>query len=442
MAEEIERRKKINRVKPSSRRVFLDPSTPSTRSILRTVIIVLLILSVWNFAATIFLSLTHLLFIIVLSIFLAYFIEPLVRLIQTPFGKKDSDKFVPSSLAIAAAYLLVFAVLGIAISYIAPMVAEQAQDFINNLPSFASSLRNQINGLNRRFQRYNIPDEWEKQISERISATIGEYGTAITSTVGGFAISTLSFLPWLVLIPILAFFFLKEAQVFRLSVLRVFPAGDWRTRIEQIISEVNTTLRSYVRAQMLSCLLIGVVCTTAFYIFGLNYALLLGILAGIFEFIPLIGPLTIGILSVTVAGVSDSSHQAIITAIFLIVLRIVHDYVTYPRIVRGSIHLHPMAIILSVLAGEQIAGIPGIFLAIPVVAIATVIYKHMLDHSGNTGLLTGLLEPKKDETSARLVEAKAIEPQKVEEKLELEEEKKEDVKEIVKSAVSEIKKDE
>ncbi len=123
--------------------------------------------------------------------------------------------------------------------------------------------------------------------------------------------------------------------------------------------------------------------------------MLLGILAGVFEFIPLIGPVTIGILATFVAGF-ESGYQALTTAIFLAILRILQDYVLYPRIVREGIHLHPLAIILSVLAGEQIAGIPGVFLSIPIVALLTVIYKHVLDHLGSKGLFVGLLEPKEN----------------------------------------------
>jgi predicted PurR-regulated permease PerM len=74
-------------------------------------------------------------------------------------------------------------------------------------------------------------------------------------------------------------------------------------------------------------------------------------------------------------------------------LRITQDYFLYPRIVRGGIHLHPLAIILSVLAGEQLAGIPGVFLAIPIVAILTVLYKHAAEHTGSPSLISGWLEP-------------------------------------------------
>jgi predicted PurR-regulated permease PerM len=217
--------------------------------------------------------------------------------------------------------------------------------------------------------------------------------------VGVIAINLLTYLPWLVLIPILAFFFLKDANLFRVALLRMVPVGDWRSRVEAVMGDVNVTLAAYTRAQLITCLMIGVICTIGFYLLGNNYALLLGIMAGIFEIVPLLGPATIGILATVVSGF-ESGWQAFMTAVFLIVLRILQDYVIYPRIIREGIHLHPLAVILSVLAGEQVAGIAGVFLAIPIVALVTVLYKHILEHSGSTGLFTGLLEPKENKEIA------------------------------------------
>jgi predicted PurR-regulated permease PerM len=93
------------------------------------------------------------------------------------------------------------------------------------------------------------------------------------------------------------------------------------------------------------------------------------------------------------AGSGDHPWNALYVAIFLILVRIVHDYVVYPRIIRGGIHLHPLAIILSVLAGEQIGGIPGVFLSIPIVAVLSVLYRHILEHQGQSrGLLSGVIK--------------------------------------------------
>jgi predicted PurR-regulated permease PerM len=369
--------------------VILDPSTPSVRSIVRVVLVTLLILFVAGFVQSIISSLTYLFFLIILSVFFAYLIKPLVELIRRPFENMSYDKYMPRPLAIALAYLLVFSTIGITVTVLTPYVVDQAKQLSVSLPGYATSIQGRFRDVSNRYERYKIPEAVQTQINDKASGIVGAIGTQITE----FLIALVSYVPWLILVPILAFFFLKDANLFRVSLLRVFPSGDWRTRVESVIHDVNTTLAAYVRAQLISCLLIGVLCTVAFYFLGINYALLLGVLAGIFEFIPLIGPLTIAIIVVSVAAL-ESSSEAVYALIFLAILRILQDYVFYPRIVREGIHLHPLAIILSVLAGEQVAGIPGVFLSIPVVALLTVVYKHVLEHSGGTGIVANILAPK------------------------------------------------
>lgn len=369
-------------------RVHLDPSSPSIRSIVRVVVITLIILFVAGSVQTIISSIASLFFLIVLSVFFAYLIDPLVKLIRKVFRARGLEKWMPRSLAIAIAYVFVFTIVGVAIANIAPRVVEQAKEFGANAPTYAESLRTRAGELSQRFRGLSIPEEVQSDIAKKVS----DIGGSVTAAVGGFVLISVTYLPWLLLVPILAFFFLKDVNQFRLAILRMFPAGRWRYRAEAVMADVNTTLAAYTRAQLISCVIIAVICTAGFYVLGLKYALLLGILAGIFEFVPLLGPVTIGVIVTGTAAASDDPWKALYVAIFLIVLRIIHDYVTYPRIVRGGIHLHPLAIILSVLAGEQVAGIPGVFLSIPVVAVATVFYRHILEHQGRRGLVSGWFE--------------------------------------------------
>ena len=369
--------------------VTFDRSTPSVVSIVRVVVVTLLLLFVAGFVASIITSLTYLFFLLVLSIFFAYLISPIVKLIRKPFKTRNVEKLMPRSLAILLSYIAVFTVLGIGVSNLAPLLAEQGKEFGASLPTYAAGIRQSFNDLNRRFDRLRIPEDVQTKFNEQAVAV----GERITAGFGNFLLSLVTYLPWLVLVPILAFFFLRDVNLVRLAVLRVFPAGPWRMRAEAVMQDVNTTLAAYTRAQLISCLIIGVICTIGFYVIGLKYALLLGILAGVFEFVPMLGPASIGLIVTITAGFSDNPWKALYVFIFLVVLRIVHDYVTYPRIVRGGLHLHPVLIILSVLAGEQVAGIPGVFLAIPIVAILTVFYKHVLEHKGSTGLVKELLEP-------------------------------------------------
>ncbi len=384
--------KDLKEIGKTPRRVFLDPSLPGAGSVVRVVLIA--VLTIFLVSVVIFgiYQLSFLLFLIVLSIFLAYLLDPLVGFIRRPFVYRNREKLMPRPVAILLSYLLVFGVLVIAIAYLAPLVAAQIREFAENLPNYATLVQERIQALNNRYEQLMISEEVQTEINTRISAIVGEFGTQITALAGNTALEVVAYLPWLLLVPILAFFFLKDAALFRNMLLACFPSGRWRARAESFVTDVNNTLAGYTRAQLLSCLLIGTLCTLAFTLIGLDYALLLGILAGILEFIPLLGPLTIGIAATLVGGFSDNPAHAVWTAVFLIVLRIIHDYVTYPRIVRKGVHLHPLAVILSVLAGEQLAGIAGVFLSIPIVALITVLYKHILEHSGRTGMFAELFK--------------------------------------------------
>lgn len=144
-------------------------------------------------------------------------------------------------------------------------------------------------------------------------------------------------------------------------------------------------LAAYTRAQLTACLLIGIVCSIGFALLGLPSPLVLGFIAGVFEFVPLVGPLLIGTLAVIVATLHAGPFSALLVILFLGVLRIVQDYVIYPRLIGQGIHLHPLAVIIASLAGAELAGIAGIFLAIPAVAILTVSYRHWLEHRGSEG---------------------------------------------------------
>lgn len=369
-------------------RVQIESGSPSIRSIVRVVVIALIILFVAGYLQTIISSIASLVFLIVLSVFFAYLIDPLVKIIRRPFKVRNLEKIMPRSLAIMIAYIFVFTIVGVIIANVAPRVVDQAKEFGSNVPGYAQALRTRFNEVDQRIDRLRIPDEVQAEINKKVT----DIGSSFTTSLGGFLLGSVTYLPWLLLVPILAFFFLKDVNQFRLAILRMFPAGRWRYRAEVVMADVNATLAAYVRAQLISCIIIGVICTAAFYVIGLKYALLLGILAGIFEFVPLLGPLAIALIVTTTAAASDNPWNALYTAIFLIALRIVHDYYTYPRIVRGGIHMHPLAIILSVLAGEQVAGIPGVFLSIPIVAVATVFYRHILAHQGRRGLVSGWIE--------------------------------------------------
>ena len=169
--------------------------------------------------------------------------------------------------------------------------------------------------------------------------------------------SALSALPWIGLIPILAFFLLKDATSVRRTIVIALPRRV-QLRGHQLFEEMNATLAAFVRAQLLACMLVGALSGLGFAVLGVPYPVLLGVPAGVLEFIPLVGPLLVAAVAAGV-GALHSPSLALWAIAFLAVLRVVEDYVIYPRLIRRGIPLHPIAVIVAVLAGARLAGIPG-----------------------------------------------------------------------------------
>jgi predicted PurR-regulated permease PerM len=186
-------------------------------------------------------------------------------------------------------------------------------------------------------------------------------------------------LPWLILVPIFAFFFLKDAELFRQRALKLFLERRLRWRGDLFFEEVSRSLAAYIRALVAGCLVVATLCTVGFLAIGIPYPLLFGVAAGLFEFLPLVGPFVLAVLVVAVAGMQSLS-KALLVAGFLLLLRIAEDYVIYPRLVGRELPLHPMAVILAILCGAELGGVAGVFLAVPTLAILTVAFRHWRAH--------------------------------------------------------------
>jgi len=371
----------------------------------RTLLWIAFLILVLNFmfAAAIWIvyAMTGILLVIVLAIFFAYLIAPLVELVRRPFNARGRERVMPRGPAIGVVYIVIFGSIGIGAWVLTPRLGAQMAQIAQQAPDYVTNAKKRAERLNNVLEELNVPRSWRESANSYVSKAIGEVGTYVTGEGFSSALNVLVFLPYIVLIPILAFFFLKDADSFRQSALMMLPQGRIRWRGDELFQDINSTLAAYIRAQLTSCLIIGTICTVGFAVFDVRYALVLGVVAGLLEFIPLLGPLVVAIVAATVAGF-DSGTKAVAVLVFLGVLRIVQDYVLYPRIIGSGIHLHPLAVILAILAGHELAGVAGIFLAIPVIAVLTVTYRHWLEHRGSAGLVAELLRPA--ETPAAAVE--------------------------------------
>src|SRR6266576_3880257 len=346
-----------------------------TRIVLRIIVLLLAVAALlW-----IIYKLTTVLLLLVLSIFFAYLVAPLVDLVEKPVRIGGRDRKMPRGLAIGVVYLFLFAVVGAGIYFLVPQFAAQFPEFKQQATAYYKSINDASDRANQYFTQHRMPPGMVKAVNDTILGVIAK-GGEVASLAFEHALGWIIFLPWVVLIPILSFFLLKDADSFRRSALAMLPRGRLRWRGDEFFQDINQTLAAYIRAQLTACFLIGAVCSIGFWLIGLPNPLVLGLLAGVLEFVPLVGPLVVAILAAVLALLHSGFGMAFLVLLFLGVLRIVEDYVIYPRLIGEGIHLHPLAVILAILAGAEIAGVAGIFLAIPVIAIITVSYRHWLEH--------------------------------------------------------------
>jgi len=358
-----------------------------TRVVLRVILVLLTVgVVLWVIS-----RITGIILLLVLSIFFAYLVSPLVEFIRKPRTIANRNIAIPKVIAITFAYLIILAAILLAIFVIVPGLGNQFPEFAAQAKVYWQSLGDKM----QQFIEYSRLRRMPPPIVQGVNEAIPKVRDTVLAAVTEFFTALLGYviyLPWLILIPILGFFLLKDAESFRRSALRMLPRGRWRWRGDEFFQDINSTLAAYIRAQLTACLFIGVVCAIGFTLLGLPGGLVMGFIAGMFEFVPLVGPLTIAAMAAILAIFHAGPFNAFLVLVFLGVLRIVQDYVIYPRLIGQGIHLHPLAVIFAILAGEKLAGVAGIFLAIPVVAILTVSYRHWMEHRGSEGI-ADLLEP-------------------------------------------------
>jgi predicted PurR-regulated permease PerM len=368
-----------------------EASWPQTRAILRIIIIVLLVAAmIW-----VLYRLEGVLLMLVLSIFFAYLVAPLVEFVSRPFNLRGRERIMPRVAALGIVYFVIFASLIISLWILLPKLSKQITAFSAASTQFQTTAAGRVKVINDFCNRNEISPAVCNTLNDTMMRGIGAAKTYIEQGLPGLIVEILGYLPWLILIPILSFFFLKDADSFRRSALQMLPSGRWRWRGDEFFQDVNSALAAYIRAQLTACLLIGTICTLGFIALGVPFPLVLGFIAGMLEFIPLVGPVVVAVIATLVTSFSPdtSTYSALWVLLFLGVLRIVHDYTIYPRLVGQGVHLHPLAVILAILAGHELAGVAGIFLSIPLIAIATVSYRHWLEHRGSDGLVAEILQP-------------------------------------------------
>jgi len=179
-------------------------------------------------------------------------------------------------------------------------------------------------------------------------------------------------LPWLGLVPLVTYVLLTEVRWFRRSALAALPPGHLRWRGGEFLAHVNSVLAGYTRAQLLSCLVVGTASAAGFAALQVPYALLVGVAAGVLEFVPLVGPVTAALLAASLV----TGRALAWVLVFLVVLRLVQDYLVYPRLLGRRMHLPPLVVLLAAGLGAGAGGFVGVLFALPLAGVLAVAWRH------------------------------------------------------------------
>ena len=189
--------------------------------------------------------------------------------------------------------------------------------------------------------------------------------------------------PWLSTVPVAAFLLLTRWHRFRRSTARVLPTPHLRWRGDEFLRNLDQLLAAYTRAQALSAIIVGTICWLGFAALGLPFPGTMGLAAGLLEMVPVAGPLVAAVVATATAP-----DRVVGILLFLAALRVIQDYVIYPRLIKRTLKLPPLAVVLALWAGAALGGVIGVCLAVPFVGAVKLAYRHWREYREIETLIT------------------------------------------------------
>ena len=318
---------------------------------------------------------------LLIALVIMYLLKPSVHSIEKFLGQKRIFERVATRrvVGILVVYILVIAVFMAVISGIYIMIGGQISnnvtidnmtvyltDYLKNATFSASAINEKLESLN-----ISIPGNLDEKIAEiasyvqlYFSRSIGAMTNSIVSIGGNIASFFIAIILSIYLIQDYEYFTDLWNKIFNL----LFHRGRVGHKLKEILSIVDDTFSKYLRGQLLEACIVGVLSVTVLYFIGIDYALIIGIIAGICNLIPYIGPMVGTVLAVIMALLSGQPITAVWAIIGMLVVQQVDNSLLAPKIVGNSVGLHPVFTMLAILIGGNVGGLIGMLIAVPVAA--------------------------------------------------------------------------
>ena len=299
--------------------------------------------------------LAHLGLVVLLAIVVAFILAPVATRIERRIHRRAP--------AVVITFLLVVILLiGLLALVAAPLVTESSR-LADQIPQYVAQLQSNAPVT---ILGYRVPDELRVQAG----AAAGSVGGVVAAQAVTIVVGLVSGVVDLFLILIIALYLLLDARRIRTTGLRLVPIGQ-REQIESVESEVVRVFGAYLRGQLVLAVIVGAAATTTLLVLGVPYAFVLGVFAGMAELIPMLGPI-LGAVPAVLVALFQPFPLVLWVVLAFIVIQQLESNLLVPRISGHAVGLHPLAAMLVLLVGFEVAGIVGALFAVPLAGIVWV----------------------------------------------------------------------
>jgi len=311
---------------------------------------------------------------------LAYVGDPLVDRLE---------KRLPRGVAVALVFALIVGGIALGLVLLVPMLQQQIMTFTAKLPTYIDRIQTQFLPWVSQQLGVEKPNlqlgELKQMLAERLK-NAGGMALSVWQTVSQSGMALMATIANLVLIPVLTFYLLRDWDIMVGRVHELIPRHVERT-VAALARESDEVLGAFLRGQVMVMLALGTVYSVGLWLVGLDFSLLIGILAGLVSFVPYLG-FVVGITAAGAAAMLQFQDVAMLLPVLLVfgVGQLLESFVFTPLLVGDKIGLHPVAVIFAVMAGGQLFGFFGILLALPVAAVVMVVLRHAHERYINSKL--------------------------------------------------------
>jgi predicted PurR-regulated permease PerM len=308
--------------------------------------------------------------LVVGALFLAYLIYPLVRRLNV---------HMPVIGSIVVVYAFIALIGTFAVTLVAPQVGRDLNSFVHSFPALMTQFQQElISPSNSFIARIPLDDRmYLANLPTQFDALAQQYGLNTLQKSLPVLLSAASLGAALVIIPILAAYMLIDASNVRRQLLGLFPAKR-RAKVHTIIDELDGVIGGFIRGQLIDGAIVGVMIFVMLMATHVPYALLIGIAAGLLNFIPYAGAVIGFVPSVILALAYNGPGNALLVALLFAVIQQIDGNFVAPKVLKENVGLSPLYIILAILMGSELFGLIGTFLAVPIAAMLRVLREQLL----------------------------------------------------------------